>query len=129
LLAGNLANIGKQGFPAPYPKVRFGSAAVVPSQFTGVESQGPLLRAIGASSYGFVYYHDTGGRIGFEAFFHIDQAVGNKAISRAAIVARGHGNTVIEIVGGTGTDYNASGWINMPDFGQGCPGSMSAVGQ
>jgi hypothetical protein len=87
-----------------------------------------LLRAIGASSYGLVFYHDPKGRLSSEWFFYIDQAIGNTAISRADIVARVHGNTVIEIVGGTGTDYNATGWINMPDFGQGCPANMSIAG-
>jgi RHS repeat-associated protein len=124
LLEGNPDNIGKEGFPN-HPRIRNGSAAVVPSQFTGEERQGPLLRAIGASTYGGVGYHKQDGSIGKESFQFIDQSVGNTGITRKAIVDRANGNVVIEIIGGSGTDYNAYGIVNMPDYGQGCPQGMS----
>ena len=120
LLAGNPNNVGKPGFNGP---IRNGSAAVVPSQFTGQESQGPLLRAIGKGADGGIAYHNPDGSIGGEFFVGIDQSVGNRAISRADIVARANGNLVIEIVGGSHTDYNAVGSFTFPNYGQGCPAS------
>jgi RHS repeat-associated protein len=125
LLAGNKNNVGREGFPGV--KVRNGSAAVVPFQFTGANSQGPLLRAIGKGAFGGVAYHNSDGSVGKEIFVGIDQPVGNRSISRENIVARDPGHTVIEIVGGTATDLDALGKITVPDLGQGCPQGMTAV--
>lgn len=119
LLAGNPANIGKEGFPGV--KVTNNSAAVAPQQFTGFDSPGPLMRAIGASTFGVVAYHNPDGSIGHEWFFNLTQSVGNTNISRSDIVDRASGHLLVEIVGGTATDYNAGVVINMPNLNQGCP--------
>jgi hypothetical protein len=122
VLAGNPANVGKPGFPGV--TVTNGSAAVIPRQFTGQLTGGPFMRSIGASTFGTV----TGPRGATESFNAITQAVGNLALGTAQqaqdiIMGRDPGALVIEIVGGTNTWKDAGLTINMPDLGQGCPGT------
>ena len=56
-----------------------GSAAVVPRQFTGAMTGGPLMRAIGASTTGTVV--GSNGQI--ESFSGLTQAVGNSDLGTA----------------------------------------------
>jgi len=128
VLAGNPANIGQTGFPGV--TVTNGSAAIIPRQFTGQFTAGPLMRSIGASTFGTV----TGPNGATESFNTLTQTVGNAALGTALqaqniIMARDPGALVVEIVGGTNTWKNASVNLNMPALGEGCPAGTSVVGQ
>lgn len=119
-LAGNPANIGKEGFPGV--TVTKGSAAVIPQQFTGALTGGPKLRAIGASAFGTVTAAD--GRV--QSFKGITQAIGFAKLGSASkvqsmIMARDPGALVIEIVGGQDFGKDASVALNLPNLGEGCP--------
>jgi RHS repeat-associated protein len=127
VLAGNSGNIGHEG--APGVTVTNGSAAVVPSQWTGAPTMGPTLRSIGAGTTGTVTAPD--GKT--ESFNTITQPVGEAKLGTAqqaqdTIMARAPGAVVIEIVGGKDFGTKASVTLTMPSVnGVGCPAGTKQV--
>jgi RHS repeat-associated protein len=128
VMAGNKRNVGKIGFPRTTVTNR--SAAVVPSQWTGAQTGGPLMRAIGAAAFGTVRA-PNGDRQYFQG---ITQPVGEASMGRASavqsiIMARAPGQLVLEIVGGQHFGADSLVNLNLPNLGQGCPTGTSAATQ
>ena len=108
VLAGNPSNVGKQGFPGV--TVTNGSAAVIPSQWTGQRLGGPLMRAIGAGTYGAVWNSNYS-----YAFEGITQAIDYSALGtsqqvQSMIEARAPGQLVLEVVGGVDHQLKVGGF-------------------
>ena len=127
VMAGNPANIGKIGFPGV--TVTDGSAAVVPSQWTGYATAGPLMRSIGSSAMGTV----TSSNGATQSFNGITQPIGYLALGTAAqvqsmIMQRAPGQLVLELVGGRDFGAGNSVFLDIPKTSAGCPQGTQPVG-
>ena len=128
VMAGNPANIGKQGFPGV--SVTNGSAAVIPRQWTGSLTGGPVMRSMGASAIGTV--QNTKGQS--QSFYGLTQAIGYSKLGSASdvqsmIMARSPGELVLELVGGLDFGKGVAVLFNMPNVGQNCPQGTSGAPQ
>jgi RHS repeat-associated protein len=126
VLGGNPANIGQEGFPDT--TVTKNSAAVATRQWTGADTGGPFMRAIGQDVVGIVFYKND--LTTFQSFTGVTQNIGNNRIGSAraaqiAIMARAPGQLVLELVSGDDWGRDNLTILVIPDMGQGCPEGTS----
>jgi hypothetical protein len=109
VLAGNPANVGHEGFPGV--TVTNLSAAVVLRQWTGANTGGPTMRAIGATAWGWV------------------STTGGGAISvQDTIMARDPGALIIEIIGSKDLGNDNDIFLDLPNANGTCPVGTALLG-
>lgn len=119
VMQGNSRLIGKEGFPNT--RVTNGSAAIIPRQFTGQLTAGPMMRAIGRGATGTLTASD-GRTQTFSTFTDsvAEAQLGTTLQAQNTIMARDPGAVVFEVVGGTHYGAGAKFDITIPNI-NGCP--------
>ena len=123
ILEGNTGLIGRTGAFGPDMPVRYGSAAIIPRQFTGKFLVGPVLRYIGYGAFGVT---DSGQWFaGFtDAVGHAE--LGSTFVAQERIMARDAGRLIVEIVGGHDELTNVN--LTIPKTTFGCPDNTRLIG-
>jgi RHS repeat-associated protein len=123
VLAGNTNFIGRTGaFSVPITR---NSAAIIPRQFTGELTVGPVMRGIGRGAFG-----STQGGQWFSTF---TDAINEASIAPSAqqaqdiIMARAPGALVIEIVGGRDEGTKSNVLLSLPPGTPRCPDGTTVV--
>jgi hypothetical protein len=128
VLQGNSRFVGKEGFPNTI--VTTGSAAVAVSQWTGNLTAGPVMRSIGAETWGFV--SNPRNPLDIQVFNGLTDNVGEASIGNAAeaqrvIMNRAPGQLVLELVTGRHFGQNSPVVLFTPETKSGCPDGTTPV--